>query len=113
MEQKSIMSKLIHAYIKLREQHDVSALRNFNVIVIIHPKTYCELRKELPPFSINENGKLECCFMELCGRKTPLLIDYELPDTVEFQIMTQDDYERLEKEKLFKRLDDMFFRGWL
>ena len=51
--------------------------------------------------------------MELCGRKTPLLIDYELPDTVEFQIMTQDDYERLEKEKLFRRLDDMFFRGWL
>ena len=40
-----------------------------------------------------------------------LLINNELSEEVEFQIMTQEDYERMEKEKLFIKFDKMFYES--
>ena len=48
---------------------------------------------------------------KLVGRATPVIINDELPEEVEFQMMTQQEYERMEKEEMFRRFDKMFFEN--
>lgn len=110
MEEKRVSNNLMNAYIDLRNRCDVFTFERFNVIVIMQPKILRELMSELP-YGIQRNIDLNCYFIELCGHKTPLLINAELPKEIEFQIMTQKDYERMEKEKLYIKLDKMFYES--
>lgn len=103
-----ITNNIINAYIKLRDKVDISALRRFNVVIIMHPKTFMEFRNELP-YGMRVDNDIECHFIDLFGIKTPVLINRELPEEIEFTIMTQQDYERIEKEQLYKKFDKMFF----
>lgn len=108
MQTGRVMKNLIDTYLELRRKIDVSLLRNFNVIIIMQPKIFMELREELNG-DIRKEKNINCYFIQFCGQKTPILIDYELPKEVEFQIMTQRDYERIEKEKMIERLNKMFY----
>ena len=103
-----ITKNIIDAYIKLRDKVDISTFKRFNVIILMHPKTFLEFRNELP-YGCRVDNSIDCYFVDLFGRETPILIEKELPDEIEFQIMTQQDYERLEKEKMFERFNKMFF----
>lgn len=109
MKEKRVSKNLMNAYVKLRTKCDISTFKRFNVIVIMQPKVVHELIEELP-YGIQRDIDAGCYFIELCGHKTPLLISNELQEQIEFQIMTQEDYERMEKEKMFKKFDKMFFR---
>ncbi len=103
-----VTKNIIDAYIKLRDKVDISTFKRFNVIILMHPKIFLELREEYP-YGIRRDKDIECYFVNIFGRETPILINRDLPEEVEFQIMTQQDYERLEKEKLYNKFDKMFF----
>lgn len=103
-----ITENIINAYIELRDKVDINVLERFNVVIIMHPKTFMEFRAELP-YGMRVDNDIECYFIDLFGIKTPVLMNREMPEEIEFQIMTQQDYERIEKEKLYKKFDKMFF----
>lgn len=106
IKKSKIKNDIVNAYMKLRSNCQLSLFGDFNVIVIMQPKLFFKLREEDPDGII----KTEYChFIQLCGKKTPLLISDEMPSETEFVLMTQENYERLEKEKLYKRLNEMFF----
>jgi len=109
MNEKRVSKNLMNAYIELRDKCDISTFKRFNVIVIMQPKVLRELIEEFP-YGIQRDIDVDCYFIDLCGHKTPLLISNELQEQIEFQIMTQEDYERMEKEKMFKKFDKMFFQ---
>ena len=110
MKEKRVSDNLMHAYIELRNKCDISTFKRFNVIVIMQPKIVCELMNELP-YGMQRDKDIDCYFIELCGHKTPLLISNELPKEIEFQIMTQEDYERMEKEKMYIKFNKMFYES--
>lgn len=103
-----VTKNIIDAYIKLRDKVNVSEFKRFNVIILMHPKTFMELRAEYP-YGIRMDKDIECHFVNIFGRETPILINRDLPEEVEFQIMTQQEYERIEKEKLYNKFDKIFF----
>ena len=80
------------------------------VVLIISPKAYYELRAEL-----NDKAKyMKSCFNEnidyfsILGNKVPVIIDESLPENIDFIFQYREDYERLEQQKLFKRFYKMF-----
>ena len=108
MKKGRITQNIIDGYIKLRSEVDVTSYTRFNVVVIMHPKTFLEFRNELP-YGMRVDKDIECYFIYLFGRETPVLINGDMPENIEFQIMTQRDYEIQEKEILYKKFDKMFF----
>ena len=107
-KEKRVIKKIIDAYIKLRDTVDISEYKKFNVIILMHPKVFLELRDE-SLFGIRRDKDIECYFVSIFGSEVPILIRRDLPEEVEFQMMTQQDYERLRKEELYKELSTMFF----
>lgn len=103
-----IMRNIIDTYIQLRDKFDISIFKRFNVIIIMNPKTFLEFTKELR-YGCRVDKDIECYFISIFDRKTPILIDRELPEEIEFKMMTQQDYERIEKEKMFEKFNKMFF----
>ena len=104
MKNGRITQNIINAYIKLRCEVDITTYSRFNIVIIMHPKTFLEFRNELP-----YGMRVECYFISLFGREIPVLINSDIPEHIEFQIMTQQDFERQEKEILYKKFDKMFF----
>lgn len=107
-----MIDKIIEAYGELRfKMKDVHLFEKFNVVIQITPKAYYELRAEGNEQIryINSDFIEGIDFINLCGEKTPVIINNTLPENVEFIIQTQKDYERLEKEKLYERLNKMFY----
>lgn len=108
MKNGRITQNIINGYIKLRTEVDITTYSRFNIIIIMHPKAFLELRNELP-YGMRVDNDIECYFIDLFGRETPVLINRDMPEHIEFQIMTQQEYERQEKEILYKKFDKMFF----
>ena len=107
MEYGRVMNNIINAYFELRTKLEESMFVELNVVIKIQPKIFSELLSELHG-DIRRSIDNDCYFINLCGRKTPILITRELPEEVEFQMMTQKDYERQEKEKLITQFNQMF-----
>lgn len=103
-----VVKNIIDAYIQLRDKADASRLERFNIVILMQPKTFVELRAELNG-DIRRDKDLGVNFIYIFGRATPIIINDELPEEVEFQMMTQQEYERVEKEKMFERFNKMFF----
>ena len=107
-----MIDKIITAYEELRLKiDDISLFEKFNVVIQITPKAYYELRAEGNEMIkyINTDFIEKIDFINLCGLKTPVIINNSLPENVEFIIQTQKDYERIEKQKLYERLNKMFY----
>lgn len=83
---------------------------NFNVVIKIRPERFFDLINEISKDNtyIERDIEAECHFIELAGRKTPVIIDNDLPETTEFIIQSQKDYEREEHEKQLKKFFKMF-----
>lgn len=110
-------NKIMDAYFELRDKyyaHDSWDGRydkdNMQVVITISPKAYHELKAEAYDLIeyINTNYIDEIHFINLCGEKTPIIIDNTLPENVEFAIQYRKDYERIEKEKMMQRFIKMF-----
>ena len=104
-----MQNKILEAYLKLRSQLDAFSFDKLNVVIIMQPKSFQELRVELNG-DIRVDYDIECRYIQLANKWTPILIDNSLPENVEFQIMTQKDYERIEQEKMLDKFYKMFER---
>lgn len=106
--EKRVTKNIIDAYIKLRDTIGISEYKKFNVIILMHPKVFLELQAEFP-FGIRRDKDIECYFVSIFGSEVPILIRRDIPEEMEFQMMTQQDYERLREKELYKELNTMFF----
>lgn len=107
--------KIVDAYFKLREKYysydNLHTFKdNMQVVITMTPKAYFKLRAEANEMVnyINTDFIIDVNFINLCGEKTPVIIDNTLPNNVEFVIQYRKDYERLEKEKLMEKFIKMF-----
>lgn len=105
-----IKNKLIEAYIKYRQNvlDNYKSVSHLNVVIIMHPKTMAELSaEESELFRVNIPNEY-VAFINLCGRKTPIILDNILPDDTDFIIKSQKDYEREEIEKIYSKFNKIF-----
>ena len=107
-----MIDKISDTYFKYRQKllDNYEHPENFNVIIRLLPEKFFELIKEVHENNVyyERNMEAECHFIELAGRKTPVIIDNNLPENTEFIIQSQKDYEREEQEKQLKRFLKMF-----
>ena len=108
MNKEKVKGKIIETYLKYRANllDNYANPENFNVVIKISPEKVLDLIKN--EAYIERNIEAQCHFIELCGRKTPVIIDDELPKHTEFIIQSQKDYEREETEKQLKKFFKMF-----
>ena len=104
--------KIVKAYLEYRKNllDEYINPENFNVVIKISPEKFWELIVELNKTNTyyERDIETECHFIELGGRKTPILIDNNLSKDTEFIIQSQKDYEREEHEKQLKNFFKMF-----
>ena len=105
-------AKIVNTYFEYRKQllDNYAHPKNFNVVIRIKPENFWDLVKEIQKYNtyFERDIEAQCHFIELAGRKTPIIIDNELPENTEFIIQSQKDYEREENEKQFKKFLKMF-----
>lgn len=81
------------------------------IVLIARPNYYHHLRSrdyKNKIYYIKSDYQYGIDFFEILGLKVPVIIDNELPKNVEYTLMFKKDYERLEKEKLYMKLNAMF-----
>lgn len=82
------------------------------IVMICTPKYYCE--------TIRANQEQRICYLgddiknnfirlEIIGLKVPLILE-ELENNVQYKLMFREDYERLEKEKMYQRFINMWIK---
>ena len=103
-----IKTAIINAYLKLRNKCEVYTYERFNVVIFMKSDTFRELIGQDSSL-IRYVKDIDCMFVNLFGGNTPIILTEDLPENVMFQIMTQKDYERIEKEKLIEKFNKMFF----
>lgn len=107
-----IRDKIVETYFEYRKAllDNYAHPENFNVVIRIHPEKFFDLIKEIQENNTYFERDVEagCHFIALAGRKTPIIIDNDLPENTEFIIQSQKDYEREEQEKQLKKFFKMF-----
>ena len=108
-----MINEIYESYMKYRAEvlSNYYPMDYMKVVIIMPPQKWMELeielvkeQKEYITWGRGEN----CRYIDLAGDKTPVIIDDKLPQGTEFQIISQRDYERLEQEKLIKKMREMF-----
>lgn len=101
-----LSDEIVKAYYKYRENalEQLVNLEHLQVVIRIKPNAFLRLRAEGVTF-FNNNI---CHYIELLGRKTPIIIEDDLPKEVEFIMQSQKDYERQEQQKLLNKFYTMF-----
>ena len=67
-----ITKNIIDGYVKLRNEVDISTFKRFNVIIIMHPKTFMEFRSELP-YGCRVDNDIECYFIDIFSIYTTII----------------------------------------
>lgn len=81
------------------------------IVLIASPNYYHHLKSrgyKNKIYYIKSDYQYGIDFFEILWLKVPVIIDNELPKNVEYTLMFKKDYERLEKEKLYMKLNAMF-----
>ena len=80
------------------------------IVLIASPNYYGHLISDYKDkiHYIKSDYQYKIEFLEIIGVKVPVIIDNELLKNVEYTLMFKKDYERLEKEKLYMKLNAMF-----
>jgi len=105
-----MINEIYESYMKYRAEvlSNYYPMDYMKVVIIMPPQKWMELEVELCKAHIMCGRGKNCCYIGLAGDKTPVIIDDKLPQGTEFQIISQRDYERLEQEKLIKKMREMF-----
>lgn len=74
------------------------------IILILRPEKFFELVIEMPEI---ERCK-ECFHCYLFNLHLPIIIDDELDENIIASVMSRQDFERKELDKLYKRFSDIF-----
>ncbi len=87
-------------------------MQNDNVVIIISRASFLKLQADIARDNhvhvINRMANFNYYFIHMLGKRIPIVIDYSLPQNIEFQVMRQSDYERMEEERLTERFAQMF-----
>lgn len=103
-----IINRIMDAYFELREKYYNKYYKgDMQVVIRTSPKGFNQLIVE-DTKEIFTDYELGIHFINLCGDKTPIIIDDTLSNEVEFLLQYRQDYERMEKEKLMERFFKMF-----
>ena len=107
----SLIDKILDTVHTMYFKHKQDFLGEVSMVMIVTPKTYYELRAEANENITYLNTDIihNIHFLNVAGLKLPVVIQDDLPDNVLFQIMYEEDFTRLEKEKLYERLNKMFY----
>lgn len=108
MAKINYMNKLIDMYLELRTKTDINYFRDLQVVILMTPKSFNNFAGDNSREFILERNLPEYVFINLCGTKAPIIIDNTLPNNIEIQMITRQEYERIEKEKMMKRIVEMF-----
>jgi len=105
-----MINEIYESYMKYRAEvlSNYYPMDYMKVVIIMPPQKWMELEVELCKDHIMWGRGKNCRYISLAGDKTPVIIDDKLPQGTEFQIISQRDYERLEQEKLIKKMREMF-----
>ena len=110
-----IKDKLVDEYKKYVENVLATTWRTDDpqIVVRMKPSTYFEMVAEchkestvIPEFYTSEFRDI--MYTRLCGVKTPIILDYTLPEEVTFTIQSREDYQRLEIKELHSKFFKMF-----
>lgn len=109
-----IKNEIVKAYDEYKENikrfQDPIQEQDPAVVILITPKALAELMCERK-YDIRIDGKANCYFTSMFGKRTPIAIRWDLPGNVKFVIQGQSEYERQEKEKLLDKFKRMFEDG--
>lgn len=108
MKKTDYMNKLIDMYLELRYKTDINYFRDLQVVILMTPKCFNNFVDDNIEKIICERNLPNYTFINLCGTKAPIIIDNTLPKNVEIQMITRQNYERIEKENLMKKIVEMF-----
>ena len=102
-----IIDNIIETYYKYREMviGEYKNPKHLQVVIKITPRAFTEIRAHENIVIFKNNGIF---YIELLGRKTPIIIKDNLPNNVEFIMQSQIEYEREEQQKLFYKFNEMF-----
>ena len=107
-----IKDEIIEAYYRYRQMilDNYENPKHLNVVIRIKPEKFITLLEELGKEHIYLERDIEigCHFIELAGRKTPIIIDDKLSEFTDFLIQSQRAYERQEQEEQLERFYKMF-----
>lgn len=81
------------------------------IVMICTPEYYCKTimaDAEQRVCYLGEDRKNKFIKLEIIGLKVPLILDNELKDNIQYTLMFRENYEKLEKEKMYKRFLDMW-----
>lgn len=103
---EDIKSNIIKAYFDLRNKCNICTYQTFKVVIIIQPSELYKLLAD-PSVMLFNNVQEHFHFINLFG-KTPVIMDDTLPKEIMFKIITQNEYERIELDKLYSKFARMF-----
>ena len=105
-KQNNLISKeIIETYFNYRHMifKNYMPMSDLNVVIVMKPKYFIKLEHEI--FStLDRPGEMECKngihFIFLGGKYTPIIIDDTLSDNTKFKIISKEEYETEEQNKL-------------
>lgn len=109
-----MIKKIEDAVLELLEKIDPfnPFVRDDNVVIIISRKSFSILQADIARDNhvhfIYGVPNFKYYFIHLLGKRIPIVIDYSLPQNIEFQVMRQSDYERMEEDRLTEKFAQMF-----
>ena len=101
---------LVDAVWEMIKKWEGSHYNQPEIVMLCSPKYYCELREmyndKICYVKSDFNYQIE--FLNIIGLKVPVVIRNDMPKNVEYTLMFREDYERQEKEELYRKLYNMF-----
>lgn len=98
----NLLQKITEAYFYLQKQTSKSFLKRIQIVVILNKKSLEKLQQETHIY------KLEDVYYIDAPYRTPIIISESLPENIEIEVFTREDFERLEREKLENKISKMF-----
>ena len=80
------------------------------LVMLCSPECYCKIRAEMSEKIRYERELREynIPILYIIGIKVPVVLRRDMPEDVQFQIMYRENYERLEKEEMYRKFMDMW-----
>ena len=104
------INDLIDNVYKMANLWEESHYTQPELVLVCSPKYYNELRTEYKDKIryVKSDYQYRIEFLNIIGIKVPVIISNEMQENVEYTLMFRNDYERLEKERLYSKFMTMF-----
>lgn len=102
-----VIDDILETYYKYRQNvlEKYENPKHMQVVIKMKPKTFLEITND-KEVKIFNNGIFY--YIELLGRKTPIIIKNDLPENIEFIMQSRREYEREEQQELFNKFYKIF-----